>query len=265
MSKPTEKEYWSDFYVQSSLALAPSRIDVITSLFCSEVEETFLLPESKRDILEVGCGSALFSKLMAEKGYAVSCCDFSPAALAAASKRLEGLAVNVFNADVRSLPIPDNSVDLVYCGGLLDVFEDPSPVFKEVLRVLRPQGLFIAVVPSKSFSIQVLADYFNSVVHTIKSLLGQPSIYWRKYRFNLKHATTKPEAFYLMSASKCGFNDVFVSKGYPVPELSMPAALKGQYVRFIRTISPILQGKIFSKNIIFRVFGIYYYVVARKI
>jgi len=46
-------------------------------------------------------------------------------------------------ADAQQLPLPDNSVDLVFCNLLLPYCRNPVPVLTEVSRVLREPGLFL--------------------------------------------------------------------------------------------------------------------------
>ena len=45
-------------------------------------------------------------------------------------------------ADAKRIPLPDNSVELVYCNLMLQWCNDLDAIFHEVRRVLRPQGLF---------------------------------------------------------------------------------------------------------------------------
>lgn len=46
-------------------------------------------------------------------------------------------------ADAGQLPLPDDSVDLVFCNLLLAYCRNPVPVLTEVVRVLREPGLFL--------------------------------------------------------------------------------------------------------------------------
>ncbi len=45
-------------------------------------------------------------------------------------------------ADAKRIPLPDNSVELVFCNLMLQWCNDLDDIFHEVRRVLRPQGLF---------------------------------------------------------------------------------------------------------------------------
>ena len=57
-------------------------------------------------------------------------------------------------ADARILPFKNASFEVVLSGGLLEHFPDPLPVLTEMVRILRPGGIFYAdVVPSEILSL----------------------------------------------------------------------------------------------------------------
>jgi ubiquinone/menaquinone biosynthesis C-methylase UbiE len=47
-------------------------------------------------------------------------------------------------ADGKEIPVPDNSVDIVFSNYVIHYFPDTSIVFSEVARVLKPGGYFMA-------------------------------------------------------------------------------------------------------------------------
>jgi ubiquinone/menaquinone biosynthesis C-methylase UbiE len=48
--------------------------------------------------------------------------------------------VELHEALIESLPLPDDSVDLVISNGVIDLVPDKDAVFDEIDRVLRPGG-----------------------------------------------------------------------------------------------------------------------------
>jgi len=52
-------------------------------------------------------------------------------------------------ADVRSLPFPSNSIDLIYSMGTIEHFTDSEVAVREMFRVLKPSGIAIIGVPNK--------------------------------------------------------------------------------------------------------------------
>jgi SAM-dependent methyltransferase len=54
--------------------------------------------------------------------------------------------------------IPDESVDLVISCSVLEHVSDPTALFEEVMRVLRPGGLFFAKTPNRFHYMPVIAS-----------------------------------------------------------------------------------------------------------
>ncbi len=93
-----------------------------------------------RTVLDVGAGTGAFSIPLARRGFAVTHVDFSPAMLALARRRVQGLEnVQFVEANAAALPFPDRSFDLVlnmdgaisFCGSLAE------QTLREACRVTR--------------------------------------------------------------------------------------------------------------------------------
>lgn len=70
--------------------------------------------------------------------------DISPAMLKAAGRRIRGYSnVTLIRADAHDLPLADRSVGGTCIATALHVYDDPERVFHEVLRTLRPKGIFV--------------------------------------------------------------------------------------------------------------------------
>ena len=97
-----------------------------------------------RDVLEIGCGSGVHTKLLAEAGAQVTAVDLTPTAVELTTNRLTlaGLLADVREADAESLPFADASFDFVWSWGVIHHSERTDRVISEVARVLRPGGRF---------------------------------------------------------------------------------------------------------------------------
>jgi len=94
------------------------------------------------DVLEIGCGTGVHTKLLAEAGARVSAVDLTPTAVALTRRRLElaGLSADVREADAESLPYDDSSFDFMWSWGVIHHSADTDRVIAEIARVLRPGG-----------------------------------------------------------------------------------------------------------------------------
>jgi SAM-dependent methyltransferase len=91
------------------------------------------------DLADLGCGPAADGARFAQAGHRVTGIDRSAGMLAMAAAALPGRLVQ---ADLRSIPLADGSLDGIWCcAALLHVPEDETmAVLDEIRRVLRPGG-----------------------------------------------------------------------------------------------------------------------------
>jgi SAM-dependent methyltransferase len=114
------------------------------------LEYAFFLLGDVRDktVLDLGCGSGEEVVPLVQRGAQVVGIDISPDLIAVARQRLDKYGVH---ADVRvgsayETGLPDASVDVVFCMSLLHHLEIDR-VKREIIRLLKPHGLFILEEP----------------------------------------------------------------------------------------------------------------------
>ena len=95
-----------------------------------------------KDVLEIGCGTGVHTRLLAEAGAHVTAVDLTPTAVELTTRRLAeaGLVANVLEADAESLRLADASFDFVWSWGVIHHSSDTDRVLAEIARVLRPGG-----------------------------------------------------------------------------------------------------------------------------
>lgn len=103
---------------------------------------------SNDDVLDLACGGGLIVCAFAPHVRHATGIDMTPAMLEraralAAEKRLENVTWQ--QGDVRSLPWPDASFDIVVTRFSFHHFEEPLAVLREMTRVCRPEGRVIVV------------------------------------------------------------------------------------------------------------------------
>jgi SAM-dependent methyltransferase len=99
-----------------------------------------------RQILEVGCGSAMCSRWLAGQGARVVATDISAGMLRHArhGEQASGITVPLGQVDAEHLPFRDASFDIAFTAfGAIPFVADSARVMREVARVLRPGGRWV--------------------------------------------------------------------------------------------------------------------------
>jgi ubiquinone/menaquinone biosynthesis C-methylase UbiE len=101
-----------------------------------------------KDVLEIGCGTGVHARLLAEAGARVTAVDLTPTAVELTKRRLAlaSLSAEVREADAESLPFADGSFDFVWSWGVIHHSEHTDRVVAEIARVLRPGGRLALMV-----------------------------------------------------------------------------------------------------------------------
>jgi malonyl-CoA O-methyltransferase len=103
-----------------------------------------LLVEVKT-VVDLGSATGAASRSLGKRFKAahVISIDLAHGMLGKARSKKSWLSKSSFaQADARALPLPDESVDVVFSNLLLPCMGDPGPVFSEIARVLRKGGVF---------------------------------------------------------------------------------------------------------------------------
>lgn len=96
-------------------------------------------PYPEAPLLDVGCGGGLLAPHLVGRGYRHLGVDLSPSAVPVA--REHGL--RALCADVRHLPFPDASMEVVVAGEILEHVAPMPAVVSELCRVLAPGGWLV--------------------------------------------------------------------------------------------------------------------------
>lgn len=123
------------------------------------LDRFFTLPSDRIPrALDFGCGTGAVLEFLAMRGYEAHGVDMSPEALAFC--RAKGLRVSP--QDIHgAIPYPDDSFDLVCALDVLEHIEGDRAAVREILRVLRPGGTLVAMVPAH----QWLFSYHDAALH----------------------------------------------------------------------------------------------------
>lgn len=99
------------------------------------------------DVLEAGCGEGYGADLIAGHARRVVAVDYDEAAVAHVRSRYP--RVDVMQANLAQLPLPDSSVDIVVNFQVIEHLWDQTQFVVECARVLRPSGLLMMSTPNR--------------------------------------------------------------------------------------------------------------------
>lgn len=102
-----------------------------------------LLPEEANRILDIGCGTGLFEKLLAKKYPAADILgvDIAPGMISFASEKIKRRNIKFLVGDGERLPLSDSTFDLIVSSASLQ-WMDYKKVFSEAKRTLNVNGVF---------------------------------------------------------------------------------------------------------------------------
>ena len=143
---PTGRAWAEDLgYPQPELSNVP---DASVSSFAGVANPHVLgRIEEGATVLDLGCGAGtdllIAAQMVGPSGHVIGV-DMTPGmlSLAMAGARAMGIAdrVELHEALIESLPLPDEEVDIVISNGVIDLVPDKDAVFAEIDRVLKPGG-----------------------------------------------------------------------------------------------------------------------------
>jgi len=100
-----------------------------------------------REVLEAGCGEGYGADLIAGVARRVVAVDYDEATVAHVRSRYP--RVDVMQANLARLPLPDDSVDVVVNFQVIEHLWDQAQFVAECARVLRPSGLLMVSTPNR--------------------------------------------------------------------------------------------------------------------
>ena len=125
-----------------------------------------------KDVLELGCGAAQWSILLAKQGARPVGLDNSEQQLEHARRRMaeEGIDFPLIHSSAEDVPLPAAGFDVVFCDHGAFSFGDPYKLVPQAARLLRPGGLLAFSMSSAFVSVcdkdetvvpELQRDYFG--------------------------------------------------------------------------------------------------------
>jgi SAM-dependent methyltransferase len=132
-----------------------------------------------KDAVELGCGTAYMSAYLARRGARVTGVDPTLAQLETA-RRMQaefGLEFPLIDAAAESVPLPDESFDLVHSEYGASIWADPYKWIPEAARLLRPGGELIFLCNS-TLVVLCSPDTGDAVEQLVRPQFGMYRFEW---------------------------------------------------------------------------------------
>jgi 2-polyprenyl-3-methyl-5-hydroxy-6-metoxy-1,4-benzoquinol methylase len=114
--------------------------------------QTIAKPMCNMEIVEMGSGSGLLSRELAHRGINMTLLDYSPFSMGYALDKFKkvGLDCKFYVEDALRSTLPDDHYDMAFNVGVIEHFsnENKKRLIKEMLRVIKPGGKVVILVPN---------------------------------------------------------------------------------------------------------------------
>lgn len=125
--------------------------------------EEKIKPKKGEIVLDMGCGTGEFSERLEQYGLHVTGMDISKKAIEKCKEKYKEHKNMHFEVqDIEKTRWKEESVDIIFFGGVLHHFPNQEKVFKEAFRILKKDGKIFAFDP----------HYYNLIIWTYRELLG---------------------------------------------------------------------------------------------
>src|SRR6266571_3113542 len=103
------------------------------------------IPEQCREILEIGCGTGKFSRLLAQRAERVLAIDLSPQMIRLAQERSKLYPnIDFVRSDVMTYKFPDNQFDCIATLTTLHHLTTET-ILRKIRKALKPGGIFVCL------------------------------------------------------------------------------------------------------------------------
>ena len=168
-------------YTDNSARRSWSRDEITWGIFGVPEEELGVLGDvAGLDVIELGCGTAYFSALLAKRGARPVGVDITPAQLATARRLQEetGITFPLLEANAEEVPLPDASFDLALSEYGASIWCDPYRWIPEAWRLLRPGGRLVFLCNSPLHTLCAVEDEERTAEQLLRPQRGMHKFAW---------------------------------------------------------------------------------------
>jgi len=159
-----EKEVKTQYFMDDQREAQRLDKKVNPDEFIDNFISSYLADKSGFQVLDVGCGAGMIASTIAKRveNTKVIGVDISKQRLENAREKTANLPNTQFlQGSIYQIPLPDNSVDLVYTRFLLEYLTDPQQAIGELKRVCKKGGTIIL----QDLDAQLVSHFPYSIEH----------------------------------------------------------------------------------------------------
>ncbi len=233
---------WKDYKIKEKQAGA-ILADIYYKLRSNELIHFFKnkLPEGAK-ILHVACGTGKWSLPLLKQGYKVFHLEISINALKIAKQTVKPYYVYSVRGDAFNLPFKDSCFDAVISFGFFEHFNNIKPLFYEMRRVLKKDGIFFAdIAPGKTF-ITKIERLINFIIYLPYAFLKfdtnkiKNSIWFIKRNY---YENNYAPYYYVKIMKEVGFSNIKVRAVRFFPLLKIPYRIEQILITLLKKTEKI--------------------------
>lgn len=168
--------------------------------------------------LEIGCGPMFFGQKIANQCRLVIGIDFCLTALKIAKKILETEGIKnylLIQGDILNMPLKENTIDLIYGGGVIEHFKNTQICINELYRVNKKNGVSFNTVPCLNIGSLTYRQIWGNIPNL--PILKNIAEFIHLKLLKGKHLIFGYELSFLGSTliklhQKAGFREIFIDK-----------------------------------------------------
>jgi len=132
-----------------------------SAMLNSWIDSLNIANQKSANILEVGCGPALFSYRLSQSGKRVTALDNSSKMIKFAKQNFSNSQLHLIQGSAHRLPFTDNSFDAVLSASLISIIPNPQQAMAEMRRVTKPGGVISCLVASTQMTLKNANSYIK--------------------------------------------------------------------------------------------------------
>jgi len=132
-------------------------VEILHQIRTNELQQVFPYIPGNSKILDIGAGTGWQSNLLESQQHHVSSLDIP------SSHYKDRRVRHIIEYDGKTIPFPDNSFDVIFTSNVLEHVLELDSFLLENMRVLKPEGVCIHIVPSAIWRI------YTNFTHPIKA------------------------------------------------------------------------------------------------